>query len=125
MIPLVCDVLDRQMLDRRGHKMSKVDGIVLEVGETGVPRVVALETGVDIVAGRLSERLGRWVSALLRRLSPRRPGAFRVPWTRVRQVTLDVYVDVDAETTPVYAFERWLRDQIVVRLPFGKRGLDR
>jgi hypothetical protein len=125
MIGLVCDVLDKQMVDRRLRKMSRVDGIILELGETGPPRVVAVETGIDTLARRLSERLGRWVAAWLRRIDPKRPGAYRVAWPKVRQLTLDVHVDVDAENTPVYAFERWLRDHIVIHMPFGRRGLGR
>jgi hypothetical protein len=125
MIGLVGDVLDKQMVDWRLRKMGRVDGIVLELGETGPPRVVAVETGMDTLARRVSERLARWVSALLRRIDPERPGAFRVSWTKVRQLTLDVHIDIDAENCPVYALERWLRDHIVVHLPFGRRGLDR
>lgn len=118
---LVHEVLDKQMLDSRRRKMGKVDGIVLELVEGRRPRVVALETGVPILTRRLSHRLGRVVDALVQRLSPERPGSCRIPWRRVRQIDLDVYIDLDAEGSPVFALERWLHRHVVARIPGGDR----
>jgi sporulation protein YlmC with PRC-barrel domain len=120
-VNLVHEVLDKQMLDSRRRKMGKVDGIVLELAEGRRPRVIALETGVPTLARRLSRRLGRVVDALVQRLSPERPGSCRVPWRRVRQIDLDVYVDLDAEGSPVFALERWLQQHVVARIPGGDR----
>jgi sporulation protein YlmC with PRC-barrel domain len=120
-VNLVHEVLDKQMLDSRRRKMGKVDGIVLELAEGRRPRVIAVETGVPTLARRLSRRLGRVVDALVQRLSPERPGSCRVPWRRVRQIDLDVYVDLDAEGSPVFALERWLQQHVVARIPGGDR----
>ena len=118
---LVHEVLDKQMLDSRRRKMGKVDGIVLELVEGRRPRVIALETGVPTLARRLSRRFGRMVDAVVQRLSPGRPGSCRIPWRRVRQIDLDVYVDLDAEGSPVFAVERWLHQHVVARIPGGDR----
>lgn len=123
MVHLVHDVLDKQMLDSRLRKMGKVDGVVLEMIEGEAPRVICLEAGASTLASRLGRRLGRMVEALAHRLSPDRPGGFRIPWPKVRQIGLDVHVDLDATDAPVFAVERWLRDHIVAHLPGGRRGL--
>jgi sporulation protein YlmC with PRC-barrel domain len=120
-VNLVHEVLDKQMLDSRLRRMGKVDGIVLELREGQQPRVICLEAGAPVLAHRVSRRLYRWVNALAHRLTPDRPGGFRIPWSRVREVGLDVHVDLDAEDSPVFALERWLRKHIVRRLPGGRR----
>jgi hypothetical protein len=116
-LDLVRDVLDKQMLDRRLQHMGKVDGIVLEVREGMPPRVIGLQAGVTVLGRRLGRRPGRWMARLARRLSPERPGAFRVPWPKVQQIDLAVHVDLDAEQSPVYVLERWLRRHVVGRIP--------
>lgn len=116
-LDLVRDVLDKQMYDRRRRNMGKVDGIVLELREGMPPRVVGVEAGVTTLARRLGRRMERWTARLVRRLSPERPGAFRVPWPKVQQIDLVVHVDIDADRSPVYVVERWLRRHVVARIP--------
>jgi sporulation protein YlmC with PRC-barrel domain len=123
-VHLVHDVLDKQMLDSHARRMGKVDGLVLELSGQRPPRVICLEAGVPTLAERLSSRLGRWAGALAKRLSPERPGSYRIPWPRVQQIALDVHVDIDAEQAPVFAVERWLRRHIVQRLPGGRQGVE-
>jgi sporulation protein YlmC with PRC-barrel domain len=118
---LVRDVLDKQMLDRDGDKMGKVDGVVLQVSEEGPPRVVYLEAGAPTLARRLGPRIGRWVSRLARRWGGAHPESYRIPWTRVREVTLDVRIDVKADETRVNVVEDWLRTHVVEHLPGGKK----
>ena len=117
---LVRDVLDNQMLDRRGDRMGKVDGVVLEVSGESPPRVVYLEAGAPTLARRLGPRLGRWVSRLAHRWGGAHPESYRIPWTKVREVSLDVRVDVEAEETRVNVVEDWLRTRVVEHVPGGK-----
>jgi hypothetical protein len=116
-LDLVRDVLDKQMLDRRLQRMGKVDGIVLELREGMPPRVIGLEVGMTALSRRLGRRPGRWMTRLAHRLSPQRPGACRVPWPKVQQIDLAVHVDLDAEQSPAYVLERWLRRHVVGRIP--------
>ena len=117
---LIRDVLDKQMVDRDGHKLGKVDGAVLELRDDGPPRLVYLEAG----ATTLARRLGRWPGRLARNLAQRWGGphteAYRIPWTRVRKVGIDIGVDVQREETRVDVLEDWLRIHIVEHLPGGK-----
>jgi hypothetical protein len=116
---LVRDVLDKQMVDRHKTRMSKVDGVVIRWGDDGPPRVVYLEAGATTLARRLGRRFGRWVSRLAHRWGGDHTEAYRIPWNRVRAVSLEVSVDVDAEETRVNVVEDWLRVHVVEHLPGG------
>jgi hypothetical protein len=107
---LVRDVLDNRLLDRRKRKMGRVDGVVLSVAPGEQPRVTHLEIGGVTLARRVHPRLARW---LARRGRP----PYRIPWARVRDVGIDVTVDVDAEKTPALAWERWIREKVIGRIP--------
>ncbi|MBA2627878.1 MAG: hypothetical protein H0U85_07680 [Gemmatimonadales bacterium] len=117
---LVRDVLDKQLLDWHNEKLGKVDGIVLQVSGDQPPRVVYLEAGATTLGRRLGRRVGGWVAALARRWGGEHPHAYRIPWTRVRRIEIDIRIDLEAEATRVYALEDWLRVHVVERLPFGK-----
>jgi hypothetical protein len=61
---LIRDLLDTKVVDRNGREMGRVDSVVLEVREGTAPRVVALELGPEVLAGRLHPMFGRWVEGL-------------------------------------------------------------
>ncbi|HEX4966286.1 MAG TPA: hypothetical protein VF173_36090 [Thermoanaerobaculia bacterium] len=112
------DVLDKQVVDREETKMGRVDGILLELREDAPPRVAALDMGFVVLARRLHPRLEKWTMALHRRFSVRKAARYRVPWSKVTEVTpFCVQLDVAAFATPAFAWERWLRDHVISRLP--------
>ena len=115
---LVHDLLDNQVVDRRGVKLGKVDGVILSLSPGAAPRVVAIELSAMTAAGRLHPRLGRWLEAAVRRW--RVPiGRSRIAWSRVLGVGLDVRVDVDARRARAHTLERWLRTHLIDRIPGG------
>jgi hypothetical protein len=116
-IDVVRDVLDQQVLDQRQRKMGRVDGIIMELRDDAPPRLLALEVGGTTLAWRLHPRLGRWLSARRGRGAQTCGEAFRIPWTQLRDLGIDITVAVDAEQTPALAWERWLREQIISRIP--------
>jgi hypothetical protein len=117
-VRLVHDLLDNQVVDRRGAKLGKVDGVILSVSRGAAPRVVAIELSAMTAAGRVHPRLGRWLDSAVRRW--RVPlGRSRIAWSRVLSVGLDVRVDVDAGRTRAQALERWLRTHLIDRIPGG------
>jgi sporulation protein YlmC with PRC-barrel domain len=77
---LIRDVLDKQIVDRTGDRLGKVDGLVLTLTDGGRPRVTAIEVGPTILARR-SRRVSRpssgGCSARCRR--DREPPGFRHP----------------------------------------------
>ncbi len=119
---LIRDVLDNQLVDRNQHPMGKVDGIVIEWREGEPPRLAYIEVGVTTLAGRLNPRLARWVAAIASKWGAKQSEPFRIPWSKVRDVGIDVEVDVEAETTPALAYEKWLSDRIITRIPGANHG---
>jgi sporulation protein YlmC with PRC-barrel domain len=113
---LVAELLDKQLIDRRGEPCGKVDGIVLRIGD-GPPRVAALEVGLVTLAGRLGPRWQRWTRRLVGRAACRIRGEYRIPWDRVVGVGKDVHVDLESNRTALMRAERWLRTHVIGRIP--------
>ena len=105
-------VLDQQAVDAEGRQMGKVDGIVLELrGDQA--RVAALVVGGTTLLWRLHAGLAAWAE---RRLGGE--GApTRIPWRQVVKIGIDVTLDVEAERTPAFRWERWVRDHVIGRIP--------
>ena len=114
---LIRDCLDKQLIDRTGRKMGRVDGIVMEFEGEAQPRVTFIEVGAVTQATRLHPRLGRWVAALARKWGRATSDPYRVPWAQVVPTGNDVTVGVVAEETPALAWERWLRARVIGRIP--------
>jgi hypothetical protein len=115
---LVRDVLDTQVLDREKRPMGKVDGIGLELRDGAPPRVAHFEIDGVTAWRRLGERYGRWAARIAARWQGK-PNRFR--WSQVRDLGIDLEIDVDAERTSAFDLERWLRERFVRRLPGGGR----
>ena len=43
----------------------------------------------------------------------------RIPWSKVTRHGVTIEVDLDAETTSAYAWEKWLRNGPLRRIPVG------
>lgn len=119
-IPLVADVLDKQVVDRKKNRLGKVDGLVIVIRQSGPPRVGYLECGAPVLARRLGKWCERLALAVNRRLGVRKKPRYRIPWSKVQDVDIDVQVDLAAEETPLLAWEEWLSDHVVGRIPFSK-----
>jgi sporulation protein YlmC with PRC-barrel domain len=81
------ELLDRQLVDKDGRLAGKVDDLELtDPGEDlDPPRVMAILTGPEALAGRLRTRFGRWLRQLsLRLLAPQGPS--RVPVEQVEEI---------------------------------------
>jgi len=116
---LVRDILDKQIRGRDDEKLGKVDGIVLELRDGEPPRVAFIELGSATFARRIGRRFERWAVMLNRRLGVRRP-RYRIAFARITDHTLDVRVDLEARRSPAFAWEHWVREHIIRKLPFAK-----
>ena len=124
-IDLLREVLEMQLVDRNGTYMGRVDGIVLRFEEGEQPQVDHLELGFVVLARRVHPRLEKLVEALRRRFPVRKTAIQIVPWSLVGEIDRHhVKVDMDAYDTPAFAWERWLRDRIVRKLPGASSGED-
>lgn len=117
-LDLVRDLLDTQVLDRKQRPLGKVDGIGLELRESAPPRVAYLEIEGPTAWARLGERWGRWAAKLASRWQ-RQGHPYRFEWSHVIDLGIDIEIDADAEHSPPFDLERWLRKHWVGRLPGG------
>jgi hypothetical protein len=117
---VVQKVLDNQILDRHEQKMGKVDGIVLELAEGQPPRLAHIEIGATTLARRIHPRLERLVDRVQRKWGSKNSQPFRIPWSQIRDTSINVILDLEAEQTPALAYELWLREHVVKRIPGGK-----
>jgi hypothetical protein len=115
---LIRDVLDKLLVDGAHDPLGRVDGLLTELrGDDHPPRVIAIETGIPVLARRLHPRLERWARAIGRRFGVRRGRTFRIRWRRVRRIDLEIEVNVKADRSPATAWERWLGKHITRHLP--------
>ena len=115
---LVADVLDQQIVDAKKTKLGKIDGLVIVLREGKPPRVGYIEVGAAVAAGRLGRWCERAALALNRWFGVREKPRYRIPWSKVKEIDIDVMVDVDEH--PLLAWEEWLSEHIVGRIPFSK-----
>ncbi len=114
---LARDCLDNELRDRDGAIVGRVDGIVIALAGKAQPRVVAIELGAVTLARRLHPRVGDWVRRAARRWGKAKPDPYRLPWEALAKVGDDWRVDVRADQTPGRAWERWLAEHVVGRIP--------
>lgn len=115
---LICDVLDKQVLDRKKIKIGKVDSLVMVMDGRARPRIAYVETGVVALARRLGPHWGALVSlmaAFAGGETCREP--FRIPWAKITDIGIDVEAHVDMKETPFHAWQEWLRRKVIARIP--------
>ena len=110
-------ILDQQMVDRKGELMGKVDGVMLELRGGKPPRLSGLVIGGGTAVRRVHPRIAAWLVRWRRSWGPKQDQPLEVPWSKVLKIGVDVKVDLDAERTPALAWERWIRDRIIGRIP--------
>jgi sporulation protein YlmC with PRC-barrel domain len=111
------DLLDRQILDRDGQAVGKVDDVEFETDEYGVPYLSALLVGPHAIGPRLGGRLGRLVSGIAARLDRDRPGPIRIPYDAVEALDSAVHLRIRRELLPEPKLEAWLREHVIARIP--------
>lgn len=118
---LVRDVLDAQLVDRDGQGLGRVDGILLRLRDGAPPRFVAMEVGAVTLARRVHPRVARAVRMLIRWLAPIRVRTTRYSPQLIRDIGVDIEVDVTASEDPrLLRVEKWLSRHIVSRIPGGR-----
>jgi hypothetical protein len=112
------DILDKQLLDRKGIKMGKVDGLVMTMSPRARPRIAFIEMGSITLARRLGHRTARLVArlgALFGGDPTRQP--FRVASDKIRNIGVDIELTIDVESTPLTIWHERLRRHILNRMP--------
>jgi hypothetical protein len=117
-------LLDRQILDRHGVSIGRIDDLELTPSDEpdGLPVLSAILCGQAALARRFDRRLGRSVEHLRRVVDPMEdPGPGRISFGVVTRITPQVTVDIDRGDTPTAAVERWLSREVIARIPGGRR----
>jgi len=110
-------LMDQQVTDRNGEQMGKVDGVVVELRRDQPPRVAALLIGGGIAADRVHAGWARWLVHWRKGWGPKENQPFEIPWSKVTKIGVDLKVDLQAERTPALAWEHWVREHIIGRIP--------
>jgi sporulation protein YlmC with PRC-barrel domain len=110
-------VLDQQVIDRKGEQLGKVDGIMVQLRKGKPPKVSQLVIGGGTAARRLHPGWAAWLLRWRRRWGPAGDEPLVIPWSQVLKIGIDVKVDLDAERTSALAWEHWVRDKIIARIP--------
>lgn len=121
---LVRDVLDKELLDREGEPMGRVDGLVMRVGKSSQPRITHIEIGGPVPWERVHPALARLAIRLARLWGPKRGDEVRIPWAHVETVGRDIKLDVEAKKTGAIDWEIWLAHHVIGRIPGGGEEAD-
>jgi hypothetical protein len=116
-IHLVRDVLDKQIVDPKRHPLGRADGLVLIVEDDQPPRLETIESGIPILARRISRRLGRWTRALGRRFGLRRGAPLRISFSRLKSTGIELQMQLDAEHSLATRWDQWLFQHITRHIP--------
>lgn len=90
---LVRDLLDKQVMDRNGREMGRVDGVVLELRDGAPPRVARIEIGGSVLAWRIHPLLARWVEGLMHAIGMGDGQPRRISFREIRSIENHVTVD--------------------------------
>ena len=121
-LPLVRDVLDKQVVDPDKCKVGKVDGIILQLRAHRPPRVTAMEISQSAAWRRIHHRLGDFAEWLRAKFEPGQERPPRILFEHFVRGGIDVHVDVPWKRTKALAWEDWLEDRVIARIPGGRRG---
>jgi sporulation protein YlmC with PRC-barrel domain len=114
-------LLDRQVLDRDGLMVGKVDDV--ELSGDDPPRVVALLLGPQALGERMGGWLGRVIADVSRRLHPAgQPAPTRIAYEQVARVDSAVWLRIPRTDLPEPALEGWLREHLIDRIPGADRA---
>jgi sporulation protein YlmC with PRC-barrel domain len=119
------DLLDRQVLDRDGQAVGKVDDMELAVAEDGSLSVAAILVGAQAWGRRLGGRLGATITGMASRLQQRTPpGPIRIPIDLVREIGAAVSLSVSRDLLVEPELEAWLREHLISRIAGAHSGAD-
>ncbi|WP_370617890.1 hypothetical protein [Mumia sp. Pv 4-285] len=115
-LDMLLSLMDRQILDRRGRMVGKVDDVVVEQRPDGRWVVVGLQTGPGALGPRLPGWIARPLVGAWRRLS-RRDAPATIAMDLVADLGSAVTLSITRAETDVDGLEDWVREHLVRRIP--------
>jgi sporulation protein YlmC with PRC-barrel domain len=116
---LALHLLDRQVLDRDGKMVCKVDDLELELDETGRPYVTGILAGPGAVGARIGGQFGEWIVRAGKRLSTRDDADYpaRIDAGLISEIGSAVAIAVPRREVRVAGLEDWVRGHLIERIP--------
>ncbi|RGC66053.1 hypothetical protein C5N14_26150 [Micromonospora sp. MW-13] len=116
-------LLDRQIVDRDGRLVGKVDDVEFGIDTDGVPYVRAVLSGQVALGQRMGGRIGRFLVAVADWFVDSSPAApMRIPYPLVERVDSAVRLRVRLDELPGSPVEDWLRRHLIDRIPGSDRA---
>jgi sporulation protein YlmC with PRC-barrel domain len=120
---LVREVLDEGLVDKNGHKMGKVDDLVLDLRDGQPPAVRSILSGRGALASYMWGPL-RGAAAWLRRhvlgIDGDAPPT-EVGWEHVTRIDVVVHLDLDREDSDLMSTENAIWKRWIAPLPRAER----
>jgi sporulation protein YlmC with PRC-barrel domain len=111
-------LLDRQLVDRRGRFVGKVDDLELDEGEDGTLYVTAILAGPGVLAQRMGHRrYGSWVQRMHRRTRDQSDDPARIPFSKVAKIGDHIDLAADQEELATQTTHAWVDDHIIRHIP--------
>ena len=114
-IDLSLRLLDRQVVDRDGKMVCKVDDVEFERGEDGNLYVARILVGPRALAPRLRSRHGVWIRSFAERLSTEPMPS--IDFALVEDIGNAVKLSAARDDLHVAPLEDWVRDHFISRVP--------
>lgn len=122
-VQLARQLLDRQIVDRDGRLVGRVDDIAFAIDGEGFPYVDCLLSGQGALGPRVGGRVGRLLVAIADRFVDEPPAPpLRIPLHLVDRVDSTVRLRVRAADLPPPPVENWLRRHLIDRIPGAHRA---
>jgi hypothetical protein len=116
-------LLDRQIVDRDDKPVAKVDDLEFTIDHDGRPYVSALLCGPGAFGPRIGGRLGRWITAVWRRLHPdASPTPVRIPIVVMNRLDAAVHLEILREATGTQTLDAWLATHVIEPIPGADHG---
>jgi sporulation protein YlmC with PRC-barrel domain len=112
------NLLDRQIVDREGALVGKVDDVELRLPPGQPPRVTALLVGQESLGERLGGALGAALAGSARRLRSEEDSApIRIPFEVIAEIGSAITLSISKDLLAEPALEGWLREKFIGRIP--------
>ena len=113
---VVRDLLDRLVVDRNGHEMGRVDGILLKQEKGKPPHLAAVLIGPAALGSRIHPALGMFAAKVEKWLGVDRDAPARIDCAEIHEIGQKIRVRLSIGDSSVDAVERRLR-LWVLKLP--------
>jgi sporulation protein YlmC with PRC-barrel domain len=111
-------LLDRQIVDRDGNPVGKVDDVELDADPTtGVVRLTALLSGQRVLGGRIGGLLGRWMASIAWRLASQNTPTLRIDVSVIDDIGSAITLNIRRELLATPPLEAWLGQHVIGRIP--------